>query len=259
MYLPQLLSKIDTGAKLVALTCYDATFARILAEADVDILLVGDSLGMTVQGHDTTLPVSLEHMVYHTTAVRRGAPTSFIMADLPFGSYQSSPPQAFDHAARLVASGANMVKLEGGDVMVDTIDFLTRRGIPVCAHLGLLPQSVNQTGYRTQAKDSKAALQLIKDATALEDAGASLIVLESIPTLLAAEVSQSLRIATIGIGAGVNCDGQVLVLTDLLGMTTKPPRFARNFMTDGCGIKDAVCRYAMAVRCGEFPGPEHSF
>lgn len=259
MYLPQLLKTAESGRKLVALTCYDASFARILSKAGVDILLVGDSLGMTVQGHDTTLPVDIEHMVYHTEAVRRGAPTAFIMTDLPFGSYQASPPQAFGNSARLLAAGANMVKLEGGAVMVDTVAFLAHRGVPVCAHLGLLPQSVNLTGYRSQAKDNKSAQQLIRDAAALEAAGASLLVLESIPALLAAEVSNCLRIPTIGIGAGRDCGGQVLVLNDLLGLTEAPPRFARNFMADGGGIEDALARYVSAVRQGEFPGTEHSF
>ncbi|MFA5082159.1 MAG: 3-methyl-2-oxobutanoate hydroxymethyltransferase [Hydrogenophilaceae bacterium] len=259
MYLPQLLKKAGTGEKLVALTCYDASFARILAEAGVDILLVGDSLGMTVQGHDSTLPVSMVDMLYHTEAVRRGAPTAFIMADLPFGSYQASPAQAFDNAARLLAAGANMVKLEGGAVMVDTVSYLTQRGVPVCAHLGLLPQSVNQTGYRAQAKDDAAARQLHMDAKALVAAGASLLVLESIPARLAAEVSENLQIPTIGIGAGLNCAGQVLVLNDLLGLTARPPRFAKDFMSGATSIKDAVVRYVKAVKLGEFPAPEHGF
>lgn len=258
MYLPQLLKMSEAGEKLAALTCYDASFARLLSEAGVDILLVGDSLGMAIQGHDSTLPVSLEHMVYHTAAVRRGAPSAFIMADLPFGSYQASPAQAFSSGASLLSAGANMVKLEGGEVMVESVRFMTQRGIPVCAHLGLLPQSVNQTGYRAQARDSRAAQQLISDAAALEAAGASLLVLESIPALLAEEVSRCLRIPTIGIGAGVNCDGQVLVLADLLGLTERPPRFARNFMTDSAGIKEAISLYVAMVKSGQFPGPEHS-
>jgi 3-methyl-2-oxobutanoate hydroxymethyltransferase len=260
MFLPQLLKRVEAGEKLVMLTCYDAGFARVLAAAGVDILLVGDSLGMTVQGHATTLPVTLEHMTYHTSAVRRGAgEAAFVMADLPFGSYQEGPAQAFASAARLLAAGANMVKLEGGEVMVETVTFLTRRGIPVCAHLGLLPQSVNQTGYRAQARDSKAAQQLIRDAAELEGAGAGMLVLESIPALLAAEVTGCLRIPTIGIGAGADCDGQVLVLNDLLGLTEKPPRFARDFMPDTGGIPAAVTAYITAVRAGDFPGPEHCF
>lgn len=259
MFMPQLMKKAEAGEKLVVLTCYDASLARILTEAGVDILLVGDSLGMTVQGHDTTVPVSVADMVYHTTAVRRGAPAAFVMADLPFGSYQANPVQAFENAARLMAAGANMVKLEGGAIMVETVAFLTQRGIPVCAHLGLLPQSVNQTGYRAQAKDSKAAQQLIKDAADLEKAGAGLLVLESIPSLLATEVSNLLRMPTIGIGAGVHCDGQVLVLNDLLGLTEKPPRFAKDFMAGAGSVRAAVAAYVADVRSGRFPGPEHGF
>lgn len=259
MYLPQLLKRVEQGEKLVALTCYDASFARILADNGVDILLVGDSLGMTIQGHATTLPVTLEHMAYHTEAVARGAGGAFILADLPFGCYQSSPGQAFASAARLMAAGANMVKLEGGAVMVETVAFLTARGIPVCAHLGLLPQSVNQTGYRSQARERKAAEQLIQDAATLEAAGAAMLVLESIPAMLAAEVSTCLSMPTIGIGAGPDCDGQVLVLQDLLGMTAKPPRFARNFMAGAGDIAEAVRHYVQAVREGRFPGPEHAF
>ncbi len=260
MFLPQMLKRAEQGEKLAALTCYDASFARILAAAGVDILLVGDSLGMAIQGHTTTLPVSLDHMAYHTEAVARGAAGSaFILADLPFGSYQGSPREAFASAARLMAAGANMVKLEGGAVMVETVQFLVQRGIPVCAHLGLLPQSVNQTGYRAQAKERKAAEQLIKDASALEAVGAGMLVLESIPAMLAAEVTNCLAIPTIGIGAGRECDGQVLVLQDLLGMTPKPPRFARNFMAGSGDIAGAVRHYVQAVREGSFPGPEHQF
>lgn len=259
MFLPQLMKKLESGEKLVTLTCYDAALARIMVKAGVDILLVGDSLGMAVQGHGTTLPVTLEQMAYHTEAVRRGAGSAFVMADLPFGSYQENPPQAFSSAAALLAAGANMVKLEGGAVMVETVDFLTRRGVPVCAHLGLLPQSVNQTGYRAQGRDSHAALQLLEDAALLEKAGASLLVLESIPAQLAAEVSKNLQIPTIGIGAGPDCDGQVLVVNDLLGLTEKPPRFARNFMDGADSVEHAIHRYADAVRDGSFPGPEHGF
>jgi len=258
VYLPQLLKRAEQGEKLVALTCYDAGFARILADNDVDILLVGDSLGMTIQGHATTLPVTLEHMAYHTEAVARGvAGSAFILADLPFGSYQASPREAFVSAARLIAAGANMVKLEGGAVMVETVAFLAARGIPVCAHLGLLPQSVNQSGYRSQGRERKAAELLIRDASAMEGAGAQMLVLESIPAMLAAEVTNCLSIPTIGIGAGPDCDGQVLVLQDMLGMTLKPPRFARNFMAGSGSIGEAVRHYVQAVRDGSFPSPEH--
>lgn len=259
MFLPQLLKKIEAGEKLVALTCYDATYARILDRSGVDVILVGDSLGMTVQGHTTTLPVTLDQLVYHTEAVRRGAGNAFVMADLPFGSYQESPAQAFASAARLLAAGANMVKLEGGSIMVETVEFMTRRGVPVCAHLGLLPQSVNLTGYRAQGRDNKAAQQLIADASNLEKAGAEMLVLESIPALLAAEVTNCLHMPTIGIGAGLQCDGQVLVLNDVLGITEKPPRFARNFMTGSGSIEEAIRHYVAAVKTGEFPASEHAF
>jgi 3-methyl-2-oxobutanoate hydroxymethyltransferase len=260
MFLPQLLTRAEKGEKLTALTCYDASFARLLAENGIDILLVGDSLGMTVQGHATTLPVTLEQMAYHTDAVARGvAGKAFVVADLPFGSYQRNAEQAFDSAARLMAAGANMVKLEGGAIMVDTVRFLTRRGIPVCAHLGLLPQSVNATGYRAQAREASAATQLFQDASDLEAAGAQMLVLESIPGVLADEVTQHLAIPTIGIGAGPQCNGQVLVLQDLLGLTEKPPRFAKDFMEGAWNIAAAIRNYVASVKAGEFPGPEHGF
>ncbi|MDD3529194.1 MAG: 3-methyl-2-oxobutanoate hydroxymethyltransferase [Gallionellaceae bacterium] len=259
MFLPQLLKKTTSGEKLAALTCYDAGFARLLDAAGVDILLVGDSLGMTVQGHPTTLPVTVEHVVYHTEAVRRGAPSAFVMADLPFGSYQAAPAQAMENAARLLAAGANMVKLEGGSVMVETVNFLVTRGVPVCGHLGLLPQSVNQSGYRAQARDEASARQLLADAVALEAAGAALLILESIPARLAAEVRQRLAIPTIGIGAGADCDGQVLVLTDLLGLTERPPRFAKDFLAGAGNLGAAVQHYVADVKAGRFPAAEHSF
>lgn len=260
MFLPQLLKRAEQGDKLVALTCYDASFARLLVKVGIDILLVGDSLGMTVQGHATTLPVTLEQMIYHTEAVARGAAgAAFILADLPFGSYQQSPEQAYASAARLMAAGANMVKLEGGAVMVPTVRFLTERGVPVCAHLGLLPQSVNQTGYRAQGRDGAAALQLLQDAVDLEAAGARLMVLESIPSVLAEEVTQRLAIPTIGIGAGPYCNGQVLVLQDVLGLTERPPRFAKDFMAGALSLEEAVSAFVRAVKTGAFPGPEHAF
>lgn len=260
MYLPQLLARAETGEKLSVLTCYDASFARLLAENGVDVLLVGDSLGMTVQGHASTLPVTMEQMIYHTDAVARGAAgQAFVMADLPFGSYQKNPQQAFDSAARLMAAGANMVKLEGGAVMVDSVNFLAQRGIPVCAHVGLMPQSVNITGYRAQARDAGAASQLLQDAVDLEAAGAQMLLMESIPSVLAEEVTQRLGIPTVGIGAGPHCNAQVLVLQDLIGLTPRPPRFAKNFMHEGGDLASAIRRYVAAVKAGEFPGPEHSF
>lgn len=260
MYLPQLLARAEKGEKLSVLTCYDASFARLLVDNGIDVLLVGDSLGMTIQGHTSTLPVTLEQMAYHTDAVARGASgKAFVIADLPFGSYQQSSEQAFAAAARLMAAGANMVKLEGGAVMLDSVRFLSQRGIPVCAHLGLLPQSVNVTGYRAQARDALAATQLLQDAGDMESAGAQMLVLESIPSVLAEEVTQHLGIPTIGIGAGPHCNGQVLVLQDLLGLTPKPPRFAKNFMQDAGSLASAISHYVGAVKSGTFPGPEHAF
>lgn len=259
MYLPALLEKSARGEHLVALTCYDASSARLLCDAGVDILLVGDSLGMTIQGFDSTVPVSLDAMVYHTTAVARGtAGRAIVMADMNFGSYQESPAQAFANAARLMAAGANIVKLEGGLPFVDTVRFLVERGVPVCGHLGLLPQSVNATGYRLQAQAEAAARRLREEALALQNAGASLLLMEAIPAALAAEVTASLRIPTIGIGAGKDCSGQVLVFHDLVGLTPKPPRFAQNFLTGRDSLHAAVAAYVEAVREGSFPGPEHS-
>ncbi len=253
MFLPQLLAKVAKGEKLAVLTCYDASFARILARAGVDILLVGDSLGMTVQGHATTLAVTLEQTIYHIEAVARGADKTFIMADLPFGSYQEGPQQAFASAARLLSAGANMVKLEGGAVMCDTVAFLVARGVPVCAHLGLLPQSVNASGYRVQAKEAAEAQRLLDDALALQAAGAQMLLLEAIPAALARKVGEQLSIPTIGIGAGPDCTAQVLVLHDILGLTEQPPGFAKNFMLGAAGIEAAVRAYVEAVKNGQFP------
>ena len=250
----------DKGEKIAVLTCYDASFARVLDAAGVDVLLVGDSLGMVVQGERSTLPVKLADMTYHTRCVAAGCERAFIVADLPFGSYQTSPERAFAAAARLMAAGAQMVKLEGGAVMTDTVAFLTARGIPVCAHLGLLPQSVNQLGgYRVQGRDDEAATQLLADARALEAAGAGMIVLEMVPATLAKAVTDALAIPTIGIGAGKECSGQVLVLYDLLGLYPRAPKFSKNFLAGADSIEGAVRAYVAAVKDGAFPGPEHSF
>jgi 3-methyl-2-oxobutanoate hydroxymethyltransferase len=250
----------ERGEKIAVLTCYDASFARMLDGAGVDVLLVGDSLGMVIQGHPSTLPVKLAEMSYHTRCVAAGTSRAFVVADLPFGSYQPSPERAFAAAARLMAAGAHMVKLEGGAVMVDTVAFLTRRGIPVCAHLGLLPQSVNQLGgYRVQGRDDAAAAQLIADARALEAAGAGLLVLEAVPAELARRITASVTIPTIGIGAGVDCSGQVLVLYDMLGLYPQPPKFSRDFLAGSQGIEAAVRAYVAAVKDGSFPAAEHSF
>ncbi|MCA1926035.1 MAG: 3-methyl-2-oxobutanoate hydroxymethyltransferase [Thiobacillus sp.] len=249
----------ERGDKIAVLTCYDASFARTLDAAGVEVLLVGDSLGMVIQGHASTLPVKLAEMSYHTRCVAAGSERAFIVADLPFGSYQPSPAHAYSAAARLMAAGAHMVKLEGGAPMVETVAFLTARGIPVCAHLGLLPQSVNQLGgYKVQGRDDVAAAQLIADARALEAAGAGLVVLEMVPATLARAVTEALAIPTIGIGAGPDCSGQVLVLYDMLGLYPRAPKFSKNFLAGADGIEAAVRAYVAAVRTGAFPAVEHT-
>jgi len=251
----------DDGVKIAQLTCYDASFAALLDAAGLDSLLIGDSLGMVLQGHDTTLPVKLADMAYHTACVARGSKRAFLVADLPFGSYQESPQQAFRSSAELMAAGAQMVKLEGGVEFADTVRFLTQRGVPVCGHLGLTPQSVHKfSGYRVQGKGEDAEQKLIADAIELESAGAELLVLEAIPTGLGAQVTQRLRIPTIGIGAGPGCSGQVLVLHDMLDVFPgKKAKFVRNFMKGASSIADAAERYVRAVRDGSFPAEEHSF
>ena len=250
----------ERGEKIAVLTAYDAGFARLADEAGMDVMLVGDSLGMVVQGHASTLPVKLAEMSYHTRCVSRGVKRAFIVADLPFATYQQTPQQAYASAARLMAAGAHMVKLEGGAVMVDTVAFLVQRGIPVCAHLGLLPQSVNQLGgYKVQGRGESGAAQLLADANALEQAGAGLLVLESVPAALGTQVTAALSIPTVGIGAGPDCSGQVLVLYDMLGVYPHPPRFSRNFMTNAGSIQAALKAYVDAVKSGSFPGPEQCF
>ncbi|MES1982737.1 MAG: 3-methyl-2-oxobutanoate hydroxymethyltransferase [Pseudomonadota bacterium] len=251
----------DQGEKIAVLTCYDASFATLLEASGVDVLLVGDSLGMVVQGHDTTLPVTLDEMVYHTRCVARGASQAFIVADMPFGTFQAGPDQAFVHAARLMAAGAQMVKLEGGAVMADTIAFLTARGIPVCAHIGLTPQSVHQLGgYRVQGRQDGEAQRLMHDAAAIAQAGAGMLVLEAMPARLAQEITASIALPTIGIGAGSACSGQVLVLHDMLDIYPgKKARFVKNYMQGGGSIAAAVACYVSEVKAGIFPAAEHSF
>jgi 3-methyl-2-oxobutanoate hydroxymethyltransferase len=259
--LTDLAAMKSRGEKLTMLTCYDASFAAACDGAGVDILLIGDSLGNVIQGHDTTLPVTLDHAVYHTACVVRGAKRAFIVTDLPFGTYQISREQAFESSVKAMAAGAQMVKLEGGEAMAETVRFLVERGVPVCGHVGLTPQSVHQLGgFRVQGKSADAAERLLEDAKRLEDAGASLIVLEAIPSALAARVTAALRIATIGIGAGADCSGQVLVLHDMLDVFPgRKPRFVRNFMTGADSIGHALQRYVQAVKSGEFPAAEHGF
>ena len=251
----------QAGEKIAMLTCYEASFASLMSDAGVDMLLVGDSLGMTVQGHDSTLPVTLADMVYHTRAVARGNKNAMIVTDLSFGSFQQNKEQAFAAAVELMQAGAHMVKLEGGVWMAETTEFLQMRGIPVCAHIGLTPQSVNAFGgYKVQGKGDVAAQALLADAQAHADAGAALVLMECVPAALAAEVTRSISCPTIGIGAGVDCDGQVLVMHDMLGVFPgKTARFVRNFMQDQDSIQAAVSAYVNAVKKSEFPAAEHQF
>lgn len=259
--LPRLLQMHAQGEPIAMLTCYDASFAALLDECGVDVLLVGDSLGMVIQGERSTLPVTVEHVAYHTKCVAQTARRAWLIADMPFGSYQASPLAAYDNAARLMAAGAQMVKLEGGAWLAPTVRRMTTRGIPVCAHLGLTPQSIHALGgYRIQGRTDEAAAQLKRDALALQDAGATMLVLELVPATLAAEVTRSLAIPTIGIGAGADCSGQVLVLHDMLDVYPgRRPRFVRNFMDGAPGIRAAVEAYVAAVKARTFPGPEHSY
>jgi 3-methyl-2-oxobutanoate hydroxymethyltransferase len=249
------------GTKIAMLTCYDASFAAVLESAGVDVLLVGDSLGNVVQGEETTLPVTLDHMVYHTRCVAKGTRKSFIVADMPFGTFQVSPQRAFDNAARLMAAGAHMVKLEGGLAMADTVAFLVEHGIPVCGHIGLTPQSVHAFGgYKVQGKTEEGARKLLDDAQALEQAGAGMIVLEMVPAALAAAITEHVSAPTIGIGAGPDCSGQVLVLYDMLDVFPgKKARFVKNFLRGGTSIQTAVEGYVKEVKAGAFPAPEHCF
>lgn len=250
------------GEKIVSLTCYDASFAALLDRCGVEVLLVGDSMGNVLQGHTSTLPVTMQQMEYHTACVARGATRGFIVADMPFGSYQQSPAQAFANAAILMAAGAHMVKLEGGEHMAETVRFLVERGVPVCAHLGLTPQSVNQLGgYKIQGRDASGAKRMKSDARILEQAGATMIVLEMVPATLARALTAATKtMATIGIGAGRDCDGQVLVLHDALGVFHgKAPRFVRNFMAGATSIENAVSAYVKAVKDGSFPASEHTY
>jgi len=251
----------DKGEKIAVLTCYDASFATLLENNGVDVLLVGDSLGMVLQGRESTLAVTLDAMAYHTSCVASGASQALIIADMPFGTFQVSPRETFAQAAQLMAAGAHMVKIEGGEAMAETIAFLTERGIPVCAHIGLTPQSVNQLGgYKVQGKTDAAAQRLLRDADAVAQAGAGMVVLEAVPAALATQITASLRIPTIGIGAGAGCSGQVLVLHDMLDIYPgKKARFVKNYMQGATSIAAAVANYAREVKSGAFPTKEQSF
>ena len=249
-----------SGEKIAMLTCYDASFAALMDRCGVEVLLVGDSLGMVCQGHASTLPVTLADVAYHTASVARGNQTAFLVADMPFGTY-ATPESAFNNAVQLMQAGAQMVKIEGGAWLADTIRFLTERAVPVCAHLGLTPQSVHQFGgYKVQGKTVEAAELLKADALKLQAAGASLLVLEAIPSALGKEVTDLLTIPTIGIGAGPDCSGQVLVMHDMLGtFPGRKARFVKNFMDGQSSIEGAVRAYIAAVKDKSFPAAEHCF
>lgn len=245
--------------KFVCITAYDATFARIISEAGAETILVGDSLGMVLQGHDSTIPVSIEHMAYHTECVSRGAPDSLVIADMPFMTY-ANPEQAMTNATRLMQAGAQMVKMEGGTWLSETISMLVERGIPVCAHLGLTPQSVNTFGgFKVQGRTPKEAKSILADSVEIKDAGASLLVLECVPAELGSDISDKLDIPVIGIGAGPGTDAQVLVMHDLLGLSGHTARFVQNFMEGQSTIQDGLAAFVQAVKSGKYPKEEHSY
>ena len=253
------------GEKIAMLTAYDASFAAVLEQAGVDVILVGDSLGMVIQGHDTTVPVTMEHMLYHTAQVARASQRALVMADMPFMSFPD-PVRALDNATRLMQEGgAHMVKLEGGGHVIDVVANLSRHGVPVCGHLGLQPQAVHKLGgYRVQGRDQQTAEAMLRDATAMQEAGADIVLLECVPNELAKKITDSLAIPTIGIGAGRDCDGQVLVLYDVLGISLgHRPRFAKDFLADlptgNISIQSAIRAYVDAVKQQRFPDDEHSF
>jgi 3-methyl-2-oxobutanoate hydroxymethyltransferase len=255
------LRKLAATRKLTMLTCYDAAFAATLDAAGVDMILIGDSLGMVVQGHDSTLPVTVADVAYHTACVARGAPRCWVVADMPFGSYQASAEQAYGNAVVLLQAGSQMVKLEGGAEMAPTVEFLVSRGIPVCAHIGLTPQHVNVFGgYRVQGRAQGAAEALLAAAQALERAGAAMMVIEAVPEPVARRIAGEVGLITIGIGASAACTAQVLVLHDMLGVGVgRRPRFVKNFLTGSGSIEAAVRAYVADVQAGRFPGPEHVY
>ncbi|MGD9943675.1 MAG: 3-methyl-2-oxobutanoate hydroxymethyltransferase [Burkholderiaceae bacterium] len=257
---PRLAELHARGEPITVLTCYDASFAALIDDVGIDCVLVGDSLGMVIQGQRSTLPVTVDEVAYHVGCVARGLRHAWLIADLPFASYQT-PEAAAANAAVLMRAGAQMVKLEGGEWLADTVAQLVRGGMPVCGHLGLTPQSVFALGgYRLQGTDARAADQLLRDAKALEQAGATMLVLEMVPAALAGEVTRALSIPTIGIGAGAECSGQVLVLHDMLDVFPgRKPRFVRNFMAGADSIRAAIESYRDAVKARAFPAGEHSY
>jgi 3-methyl-2-oxobutanoate hydroxymethyltransferase len=256
----KLLAMHAEREKITMLTAYDATMSALLNRCGVEVILVGDSLGNVIQGHSSTTPVTVEQMVYHTECVARANTHAFLISDLPFASY-GDPIQALDSAAELMRAGADMVKLEGGDWQADIIQYLVERSVPVCAHLGLLPQSVHLLGgYKVQGKSKDAASHMLEQALTCQAAGAQMLVLEAIPSSLGERITEELHIPTIGIGAGPDCSGQVLVLQDMLGISPgKPPKFVKNFMDGHQSIEAAVKAYVREVKSGKFPGLEHGF
>jgi 3-methyl-2-oxobutanoate hydroxymethyltransferase len=248
------------GEKFTCLTAYDACFGQLLSEAGVEVTLIGDSLGMVLQGHDSTLPVSMEDMVYHIGCVKRGNRGAFLIGDMPFMSY-ASETQTLENAARLMRAGAQMIKIEGGAWIAHSTHLLAERGIPVCAHMGLTPQSINRIGgYHVQGRDPRQAESMLAEARLLESSGASILLLECVPQALARTITEALEIPVIGIGAGPDTDGQVMVLHDLLGISPITPRFVKNFLKDSrAGIRGALQDYVQAVKSGKFPAPEHCF
>jgi len=249
-----------TGDKFACITAYDALFAKLFCEVGVEVILVGDSLGMVLQGHDSTIPVTMEDIIYHLQCVKRGNQGALIIGDLPFMSY-SSESQTLENAARLMRAGAQVVKLEGGAWIAESTRLLTERGIPVCAHMGLTPQSINRLGgFRVQGRDSDQANTIIQEAMMLEEYGANMLLLECIPAALAAKISEKLTIPVIGIGAGKDVDGQIMVMHDVLGISPITPKFVKNFLTESTGgIPGAIKAYVAAVKDGSFPGPEQSY
>ena len=247
------------GNKFAAITAYDYSFAKLVDKANIEVTLVGDSLGNVIQGQQTTIPVTVDEMAYHTTNVKRGIESSLIISDMPFMSY-ATVPQALENAAILMQAGAHMVKLEGGEWLSDTVYALTERGIPVCAHLGLTPQSVHKlSGFKVQGKDAQTADKILAEAKMLEQAGADLLVVECVPSILGKRLATTLDIPVIGIGAGPDTDGQVLVLQDMLGISDSAPKFSKDYMSKSSSIEEALCTYRNEVLCGAFPEPKHGF
>lgn len=249
------------GEKFAALTSYEATISSMMCDAGVEIILVGDSLGMVIQGHDSTVPVSMEDILYHLRCVKSGNKGAHLMADMPFMSY-ATEQLAYENATRLMQAGANSVKVEGGEVILKTTELLSQRGIPVCAHMGLTPQSINRIGgFFVQGRDPSSHFKMIEEAKSLENAGAELLLLECIPVELTKKISDALSIPTIGIGAGAYTDGQIMVVHDLLGVSCldKPPKFIKNFLEENKSIAEAIASYVKAVKDSEFPAQEHWF